>query len=122
MKSLLTFLVVALSFVSVSAGDLRSVPCQYLMPGEVIQSSSNTDGRVCFINMSPKDGDKSSYLIHIVSIWYPTNSIDRFNWVAMPFCALSQIALFENGQRTMYMVDTLSESSWMRRLYRRTCD
>ena len=120
MKKLLVLLMCVISLVC--AGDLRSTPCQYLMPGEVLQSGGDSNGRYCIVNLSNKKEDNTSYLIHMVYIWYPTNTLSRINWVVMPFCSMSQIGIFQNGNRTMYMVDTLSEDSWMKLLYRRTCD
>ena len=100
--------------------DLKSIPCRYLMSGEVLESDANSDGRYCIFNMESKPS--ASYLIPIVSIIYANNQVIRNNYVAMPICPLSKILLFSDGVRIDYMVDTLTGSSWVKRLYRRSCE
>lgn len=104
-----------------TARDLKSIPCQYIMPGEVLQSGSDDSGRFCVVNLSSTSA-ADSYLVQLVLISYSTDTIERWTWVALPICALSRIDLLDHGNRSVYMVDTLSEGMWLKRLYRRTCD
>lgn len=119
MKKLLTLVLAVFTFST--AYDLKSIPCQYLMPGEVLESSATHAFRSCIINTS--DSEKQiSYLVHAMFIEYSNNQVNRWNWMVLPICYRSEILIIEQGTKYFFMVDTLSEGSWIKRLYRRTCD
>jgi hypothetical protein len=99
--------------------DLKTTPCPALVPGEIIESGSTSKWRYCIGYEISSTGDGG--LLQIVDIDFPDNTLHRDRYAVSTTCSLSKINLYDKGERTEYMVDTLDETSWVKKVYRKTC-